>query len=227
MKMIGGFGDAETFSFHATKFINSFEGGAVVTNDDDSARKMRLMKNFGFSGLDNVIYIGTNGKLNEASAAMGLTSLESLDKFIEVNHHNYLEYCTNLKGIPGLKLRLYDECEKNNFQYIITEVDENKTGISHDLLMKILHAENIRARRYFYPGCHRMEPYRSYYPIAGLLLPETEKISEKILSLPTGTAVQSEEIQKIGQIIRFVIENATELRHKVAARFKGDGRKSR
>ena len=80
--MIGGFGDAETFSFHATKFINSFEGGAVVTNDDDLARKMRLMKNFGFSGLDNVIYIGTNGKLNEASAAMGLTSLESLDKFV-------------------------------------------------------------------------------------------------------------------------------------------------
>ncbi len=77
--MIGGFGDAETFSFHATKFINTFEGGAVVTNNDGLAEKMRLMKNFGFSGLDNVIYIGTNGKMSEIAAAMGLTSLEDMD----------------------------------------------------------------------------------------------------------------------------------------------------
>ena len=61
--MIGGFGDAEVFSFHATKFLNTFEGGAVVTNDDELARKIRLMKNFGFAGYDNVVYIGTNGKM--------------------------------------------------------------------------------------------------------------------------------------------------------------------
>jgi dTDP-4-amino-4,6-dideoxygalactose transaminase len=59
--MIGGFGNAEVFSFHATKFSNTFEGGAVVTNDDELAAKIRLMKNFGFSGYGNVIYIGTNG----------------------------------------------------------------------------------------------------------------------------------------------------------------------
>ena len=64
-RMIGGFGDAEVFSFHATKFFNTFEGGAVVTNDDDLAAKIRLMKNFGFAGYDNVIYVGTNGKMSE------------------------------------------------------------------------------------------------------------------------------------------------------------------
>ena len=69
--MIGSFGDAEVFSFHATKFFNTFEGGAVTTNDDELAKKIRLMKNFGFAGYDNVIYIGTNGKMNEACAAMG------------------------------------------------------------------------------------------------------------------------------------------------------------
>ena len=67
--------------------------------------------------------------------------------------------------------------------------------------MKILHAENVRARRYFYPGCHSMEPYRSYYPNAGLLLPETEKLAKRVLCLPTGTAINEEAIKKICEII--------------------------
>src|SRR4030095_7100920 len=78
-RMIGSFGDAEVFSFHATKFFNTFEGGAITTNDDELASRMRLMKNFGFAGYDNVIYIGTNGKMSEVCAAMGLTSLENLN----------------------------------------------------------------------------------------------------------------------------------------------------
>ena len=91
-RMIGGFGDAEVFSFHATKFVNSFEGGAVVTNDADLAARIRLMKNFGFAGEDNVCYIGTNGKMNEVSAAMGLTCLEELPGIVEVNRQNYEHY---------------------------------------------------------------------------------------------------------------------------------------
>ena len=84
-RMVGNFGDAEVFSFHATKFFNTFEGGAVTTNDDELAAKIRLMKNFGFSGYDEVTYIGTNGKMSECSAAMGLTNLESMDDFVAVN----------------------------------------------------------------------------------------------------------------------------------------------
>ena len=72
---IGNFGEAEVFSFHATKFINAFEGGMVATNNDTLAAKIRLMKNFGFAGYDNVVHIGTNGKMNEMCAAMGLASL--------------------------------------------------------------------------------------------------------------------------------------------------------
>ena len=87
--MIGGFGLAEVFSFHATKFFNTFEGGAVVTNDDALRPRIRLMKNFGFHGYDNVEYIGTNGKMTEFSAAMGLTGLENLDKFVRHNRRNY------------------------------------------------------------------------------------------------------------------------------------------
>jgi dTDP-4-amino-4,6-dideoxygalactose transaminase len=216
-KMIGGFSEAEVFSFHATKFINTFEGGAVVTKNDDLAKKMRLMKNFGFSGLDNVVYLGTNGKMNEVSAAMGLTSLESVDEFIEANRRNYHEYRIHLADIPGITIPTCDKREKNNFQYIIMEIDENRIGISRDQLMNILHAENIRARRYFYPGCHRMEPYRSYYPNAGLLLPETERLSERVLCLPTGTAIHPSDVQKICQVIRLVSENGTEVRKGLSA----------
>ncbi len=125
-RMIGNFGLAEVFSFHATKFFNTFEGGAVITNDDDLAEKIRLMKNFGFAGYDNVIHIGTNGKMSEISAAMGLTGLEFLDEFIEVNYRNYRCYLKMLADIPGLHMISYDETEKNNYQYIIVELDESE-----------------------------------------------------------------------------------------------------
>lgn len=204
-KMIGGFGLAEVFSFHATKFFNTLEGGAVVTNDDDFAAKIRLMKNFGFSGYDNVIYIGTNGKMAEVNAAMGLTNLESLDDFITVNRLNYENYRKGLAEIPGLSLIKYDEAEKNNFHYIVIEVDEAETGISRDTLINVLEAENILARRYFYPGCHRMEPYRTNDPDARSRLPETEKLARRVLILPNGTAVSPAEIEVICSILERAI----------------------
>lgn len=212
---VGNFGDAEVFSFHATKFFNSFEGGAIVTNDDELARKLRLMKNFGFAGYDNVVYIGTNGKMIEVSAAMGLTSLESLNKVIDINCRNYHAYLDQLADLPGVTLLRYNDQEKTNYQYIVMLVDETITGISRDQLMKILHAENILARRYFYPGCHKMEPYRSYFPHAGLLLPVTEAVSLQTLSLPTGTAVSLENVQAICGIIRLAVLNGHALQKKI------------
>lgn len=214
-KMIGNFGSVEVFSFHATKFFNTLEGGAVVTNDDELAKKMRLMKNFGFAGYDNVIYIGTNGKMNEASAAMGLTNMECLDEFISINYRNYKQYQIELSNMPGVKLTTYDENEKCNYQYIVLEIDEGITKISRDQLLSILWAENVIARRYFYPGCHRMEPYRSYFPHAGLLLPETEKLSKRVMLLPTGTALKPQDLSSISQLIRLCVENGEKLSHQV------------
>jgi dTDP-4-amino-4,6-dideoxygalactose transaminase len=207
-KMIGGFGNAEVFSFHATKFFNSFEGGAVATNDDALAQKIRDMRNFGFAGLDNVVDVGTNGKMSEVSAAMGLTSFESMNEIININHKNYQIYLHDLRDLPGVRMVEYDSREKNNYQYIVVEVDEHIAGLSRDLLVKILHAENVLARRYFYPGVHQMEPYHSYFPNAGLLLTETEKLTLKVLQLPTGTAVKENDIHAVCQLIRFSIENA-------------------
>jgi dTDP-4-amino-4,6-dideoxygalactose transaminase len=212
-RMIGAFGDAEVFSFHATKFLNSFEGGAVVTNDDELARKIRLMKNFGFRAYDDVGYIGINGKMTEASAAMGLTSLESMDDFIAVNLVNYHAYRDGLAGVPGVSLVGYDPREKSSYQYVIAEINEADTGLSRDQLLAVLHAERVLARRYFHPGVHRMEPYRSYFPNAELLLPHTRWVSDRVLSLPTGTAVNPEVIARVCAIIRFAVAHG----HEIAA----------
>lgn len=217
-KMIGGFGDAEVFSFHATKFANCGEGGAVVTNNDELAEKMRLMRNFGFSGLDRVVYIGTNGKMSEFHAAMGLASLESLSEFIMKNRANYELYRRELSSIPGLSVIDYDSEEQCNYQYIVVEIDPYLTGLTRDELLDTLIAENVLARRYFWPGCHRMEPYKSYFPHARLVLRATETVAERVLLLPTGTTIGSEEIQEISQVLRLATSAAGEVRRALAVK---------
>ncbi len=220
-QMIGGFGHAEVFSFHATKFINSLEGGAVVTNDDELAEKIRLMKNFGFTFFDQVEYVGTNGKMNEISGAMGLTNLEKLDEFIAVNRRNFGFYRRGLEGIPGISLVPYDERERCNFQYVVVEIDEDLTGVSRDEIQQVLWTENVLARRYFYPGCHQVEPYRSKFPDVGARLPETERITQRVMSLPTGTAVGEREIVKICQLVRIIVENGAAVRNQLKQRALG------
>lgn len=214
-RFIGGFGDAEVFSFHATKFFNSLEGGAIATNNDELAAKVRLMKNFGFSGYDKVTYIGTNGKMNEMCAAMGLTSLESIDQFIAVNRNNYYAYRDGLAGIPGVSVMAYNESERCNYQYLVLEIDEALTGLSRDQLMHVLWSENVLARRYFYPGCHHMEPYKSYFPHANLLLPATERLAQRVLLLPTGTSVKEKGIDSICQVIRLAVANSREVEQQI------------
>lgn len=214
--MIGGFGNAEVFSFHATKFINSMEGGAIVTNDAQLAERMRFMKNFGFSSYDKTDYLGINGKMSEVSAAMGLTNLESMQDFIDVNYRNYVQYSEELAGTSGLKLIDYNADEKCNYQYVILVIDEGTTLVTRDQFIDILHAENILARRYFYPGCHRMEPYRSHPLYANLTLPLTEELASRVIALPTGTAVSASKISAISEIIRWVVSNGSDVNEQFA-----------
>lgn len=202
-EMIGNFGDCEVLSFHATKFYNTFEGGAVLTNDDVLAEKMMLMRNFGFSGMDNVIHLGTNGKMTEVSAAMGLVNLDSIDDVIAVNKRNYKLYLNGLNGIPGISLLKFDEDERNNYQYVVVEIGQD-CSVTRDDIIAALHAENILARKYFWPGCHNMKPYRELYPHAGLLLQQTSAVAEKVIVLPTGTAVTEKDIATICAVIRIM-----------------------
>lgn len=203
-KMIGNFGACEVMSFHATKFFNTFEGGAVVTNDDELAEKMRLMRNFGFAGLDNVIHMGTNGKIIEVAAAMGLVNLEAIDSVIEANRRNYQAYREGLAGLPGISLLDFDENERNNYQYVVMEVGED-CPVSRDRIIETLHAENILARKYFWPGCHNMKPYRELYPHAGMLLPNTQKVADRVVVLPTGTTMDREMVETVVDVIRVIV----------------------
>jgi len=212
--MIGAFGNAEVFSFHATKFLNTFEGGAVVTNDRALAAKIRLMRDSGFAGYDEISCIGTNGKMSEVSAAMGLAYLDCLDEFIAVNRSHYHHYLQGLTGIPGVSVLSYDDQERYNYQYVVLEIDEAIAHVSRDQLQDVLWAENVLARRYYFAGCHRMEPYRSSMSGDGLRLPNTERLAEQVLVLPTGTAIVPDEISDICQIIRLAALAGEELSHR-------------
>ena len=198
---IGGFGRCEVLSFHATKVFNTFEGGAVVTNDDALAETMRLMRNFGFSGYDNVVHPGTNGKMPEVNAAMGLVNLESLPSFIESNRLNYASYAASLGDIEGIRLLDYTPAHNPNYQYIVVEVDPSFPA-SRDDLVSALQAENILARKYFWPGCHRMHPYRDLYPHAGLLLQNTVEVAHRVIVLPNGSTIEDEHIDAIAGVFR-------------------------
>lgn len=197
---IGRFGACEVFSFHATKSFNTFEGGAVVTNDDEMAETMRLMRNFGFQGYDNVIHPGTNGKMIEVCAAMGLTNLDNIDAVIETNRRNYHTYREALVDLPDVRLLTYDEAERNTFQYVVAEIGEDCPS-SRDDIVAALQAENVLARKYFWPGCHKMKPYRDLFPHAGLMLEHTEKVAGRVVVLPTGISLAT-DVSRVCDVIR-------------------------
>lgn len=198
---IGRFGACEVFSFHATKAFNTMEGGAVTTDDDDLAQTMRLMRNFGFMGYDNVIHPGTNGKMIEVCAAMGLANLDGFEGTAEANRRNHLAYQQAIIGLPGFTLRDYDATERNSHHYVVVEVD-NRCPVRRDEIVATLHAENILARKYFWPGAHRMQPYIDLFPHAGLMLSNTIEVADRVIILPNGPSLTPEVIELICAIIR-------------------------
>lgn len=199
--MIGNFGNCEVFSFHATKIFNTFEGGAITTNDDELADKIRLAINFGFSGEDYVMSLGINGKMNEICAAMGIVNLKQIKEFIQRSKARYQLYRTGLSNISGIKLIEYEkEGVLNNFHYIPIIVEEKRYGESRDELKLRLSKHNIIARRYFYPGCHRLEPYADKY--GALPLHNTNYTAERVLILPNGDNISHDSIEKICEILK-------------------------
>ncbi|GAA4853370.1 DegT/DnrJ/EryC1/StrS family aminotransferase [Luteimonas vadosa] len=204
-RTIGQFGRCEVLSFHATKSFNTMEGGAIVTNDDELAEATRLMRNFGFSGYDNVIHPGTNGKMIEVCAAAGLANLEALGATQSGNRRTHAAYKQALGNITGVTVLDYDATESNSHHYVVAEVDERCT-VTRDQIVAALHAENVLARKYFWPGCHGMKPYRELFPHAGRVLPNTELAAERVLVLPAGPSISSDEIEQIASTIRVMCQ---------------------
>jgi dTDP-4-amino-4,6-dideoxygalactose transaminase len=164
---------------------------------------MRRLRNFGMNGPD-VAEAGTNAKMSELSAALGLTNFESREGFIAANRDNFTAYEAALADIPGLELLAPAQQDRHNWQYVVVEVDARETGVSRDEIQAALFAENVAAKRYFYPGCHRLPPYRNRAPMHECL-PHTERLCDRLLQLPTGSAVSPQDIAKLGSYLRRLV----------------------
>jgi dTDP-4-amino-4,6-dideoxygalactose transaminase len=207
------FGDAAIISFHATKVANSFEGGVVVTADAELANQVRAMRNFGFDEeSEEVAGLGTNAKLSEAGAAMGLASLAALDGFLAANRANLSAFAESLSGIPGVELLPFSDPKETNCHHVTVFVDPETAGLDRDEVKAVLEAENVLARRYFHPGCHRIPPHDG---LPTPPLPVTERALERCLSLPTGTAVSPEDAAAIGQLVRLAVSDAASVRDRL------------
>jgi dTDP-4-amino-4,6-dideoxygalactose transaminase len=210
-KPIGSYGDASVYSFHATKFVNSLEGGAIVTNDDALAARLRQVRNFGFRGYDNVEMVGTNGKMDEFRAAVGIGSLDAMEEFITINRRNWQLYTEGLAGTPGIQVYQYPANERLNYQYAVLSVTA-ECPLRRNELLNVLWTENVQARRYFFPGLHRMEPYCSTPGHIRCPLPGTELASQQVLVLPTGQSMQPDDVMQVVQIIKAAIANFAQVR---------------
>jgi dTDP-4-amino-4,6-dideoxygalactose transaminase len=128
-----------------------------------------------------------------------------MERFVAVNRRNYEQYRNRLARIHGIAVaEVGGGGESSNYQYVTIEIDDDRAGVDRDAVMDFLHREYVLARRYFYPGCHRMEPYRSLAP--ELHLPETERLARRILALPTGTAVTVEDVDRVCDLIEAAVE---------------------
>ncbi|HRX50757.1 MAG TPA: aminotransferase class I/II-fold pyridoxal phosphate-dependent enzyme [Candidatus Krumholzibacteria bacterium] len=213
---IGSLGDLTVLSFHATKVLGTAEGGAIATRDPRLAERVRLMANFGFTGLDQVEALGINGKMSELSAAMGLASLDHLDGWIAANRRNREAWRVALAPLPGVTLLDEITSDARNHHYVVAVV-EPECPLSRDHLLAVLRAENALARRYFFPGCHRMEPYRSTPPAGGWRLPVTETLAERVLVLPNGTRTTPADIALCGEILQRAVAGGPALAARIDA----------
>jgi dTDP-4-amino-4,6-dideoxygalactose transaminase len=201
----GSLGEASIYSLHATKMAHGFEGGIVATDSDLLAHRLRSLRNFGFAGYDDVRGLGTNAKMNEASAAMALCTLDELPMRVERNREAWGQYQSALTGLPGIELARPAYPKGTNAQYVVASVDQDMCGLSRDQIVSVLWAENVRARRYFFPGCHRSEPYLSEAPEGGWSLPVTDELCQSVFVLPTGESVGQPEIQAIASILETAV----------------------
>ncbi len=206
----GNFGDAEFMSFHATKFFGTFEGGAIFTNNSDLDRRVRYVRNFGFRGYDDVGFLGINGKMSEASAAMGLASLPAIPERIRRCEETYMLYRDRFSEIPGIRVVPIGERGRGNFQYLVTLVDTEEFGVARDELYDALTAQNIWVRRYFYPGCHRVDFYQPACPDAKWNLPVTDDVCSRVLCFPVNLPHPEADVDTIAGVVKNIHNRAGE-----------------
>lgn len=202
---VGQFGDAEIFSMHASKLINGFEGGYLTTNNRQLAENLALVRGFGFKQADNIaVPGGMNAKLNEVHAAMALASLDDLEDQVARNRARYRLYQSLLQPISGLQLLEFDESQQTSYKNIVVRLAAGWPLTRADTL-RILHAEQIVARPYYFPALHQ-KPMA--YPHVAADLPDTERLAEEFMLLPCGHLVDEHDIRQITALLAMLQQQA-------------------
>ena len=214
---IGGFGDVEVFSFHATKVLGATEGGALTTNDDDLAGQIRTVRNFHSSQTYGEVPVRINGKMTEAQAGFALLGLAHLDEWIERNRKLYQRHQERAGATPGVRFVDHAYGERSNYQYCVVAVDP-QLGVTRDEMRQILEAENIWARRYFYPGMHRTAPYGAPGGKSNVNLPVTDMLCTQLLQLPLGSGMTNDDVDRIWDIVELCTRHPEEIRKRLDSR---------
>ena len=195
-KSVLHYGDASVLSFHATKLFHTVEGGAIVTNDDELAKKIDNMRHFGHKTQEEIWELGTNGKMSEMHAAMGLSVLPEVEAMIEQKKRTSLAYDELLKG-SGLVFPGPRNGTKHNYAYYPIIFPNEQALVA---AKKELEVQGVFPRRYFYPALNKLQ-YVDYQP-----MPLAESIAERILCLPLGHDVSEEDVLRISNIITSSLE---------------------
>lgn len=202
-RAVGTFGTAEIFSFHATKWMSSIEGGAIATGDADLAELCRRLRNFGFAGEGDIPVNGINAKMSEMHAAVGLCQLERFDTLQAINRERFDIYRACFDGHDHVRLVPVSNGGTAPHGYVVVEISAPTPDPASEL-QRILEAENVHVRRYFSPGVHHLEAFERFAPSTPL--PVTDRLSTCCLALPTGEAVSPTDVLRIGGLVLEGIE---------------------
>ncbi len=194
-------GDLSVLSFHATKVFNTFEGGAIIVNDEDTKSRIDHLKNFGLNGETSADIIGINGKMSEFNSALGLLQLKKIDTYIQKRKNIDETYRKYIKDIPGINCHLKPNSIKHNYNYFPVFI-ENTYPLSRDQLYIKLKKGGVNARRYFYPLITDFSAYQNTEKIFCYDIPIAKNVAEKILCLPIYPDLSFEKIKIIINILR-------------------------
>lgn len=195
------YGDLSIMSFHATKVYNTFEGGAIVCQDEATKKRIDYLKNFGFAGETTVVAPGINAKMNEVQAAMGLLQLNYIDQAIAKRQAIAQAYRQQLCGVPGITFLEDMPGVKHCYAYFPILVDQEQYGLSRDTLYEELKRHNIFGRRYFYPLISQFPTYRALESAQPGKMPVAERVTEQVICLPIYPDLGIEVVCKICSIV--------------------------
>ena len=196
-RSIATYGDMSVFSFHATKVFHTVEGGGVAFNEEKFASLFAMLRQFGMSGEDYVPIVGTNAKMTEMHAAMGLCNMRHIDEEIAKREVAVKAYRERLSNIDGIKISVPREDVKENYAYFPVIFDGYK--LSRDEVFEKLKDENIFARKYFYPLTSTFDAYKDRFAIEAT--PTAQYIAERVLTLPLYAGLEEKDVDRICRVI--------------------------